>query len=148
MKVIAHDIRPVSMPGIEMVNFDTLLARADVLTVHIHLTPETDGLIGAPAFARMKGNAILINTSRGRVVHEQALLEALNTKRIAGAGLDVIDGEWLTEQECAAHPLVKFAKTNDNLVISPHIGGATIESIYGARVFMARKIADWLKRHA
>ena len=146
MKVISHDVRAVSVPGVDMVDFDSLLARSDVLTVHIHLKSETDGLIGAAAFARMKRNAILINTSRGRIVHEEDLLEALTTKRIAGAGLDVIDGEWLTDQERAGHPLVRFARANDNLVISPHIGGATIESIYGARVFMARKIADWLKK--
>jgi D-3-phosphoglycerate dehydrogenase len=148
MKVVAHDIRRVAVPGVEMVDFDTLLSNTDVLTAHVHLTPQTDGIIGTAAFGRMKRNAILINTSRGRIVDEPALLEALRTKRIAGAGLDVIDGEWLSEQERAEHPLVKYAQANDNLVISPHIGGATVESIYGARVFMARKVADWLNERS
>jgi len=145
MRVIAHDIRAVSLPGVEMVDFAALLASADVLTLHVHLTPATEGLIDAHALGRMKKNAILINTSRGRVVDEAALLAALATGTIAGAGLDVIDGEWLSDEARAKHPLVAYARAHDHLVISPHIGGATLESIYGARVFMARKIADWLR---
>jgi D-3-phosphoglycerate dehydrogenase len=144
MRVLAHDIRGVGAPEVELVSFDRLLAESDVVTIHVHLTPATEGLIGRHALARMKRSAILINTSRGRVVDEGALLEALETRRIAGAGLDVIDGEWLSDTERARHPLLAYARAHDNLVVSPHIGGATVESIYGARVFMARKIADWL----
>jgi D-3-phosphoglycerate dehydrogenase / 2-oxoglutarate reductase len=144
MTVIAHDVLPIEASGVRMVDFDTLLTESDVLTVHVHLTKQTEGIIGERAFARMKRNAILINTSRGRIVDEAALLKALESGRIAGAGLDVIDGEWLTDAERAAHPLVMYARAHHNLLISPHIGGATIESIYGARVFMARKVADWL----
>ena len=65
---------------------NTLLGDSDVLSLHIHLTPETDRLIGADALARMKSNAILLNTSRGRIVDEAALLGALETGKIAGAG--------------------------------------------------------------
>jgi D-3-phosphoglycerate dehydrogenase / 2-oxoglutarate reductase len=148
MKVIAYDIAPVSAPNVEMVDFGTLLACSDVLTVHIHLNAKTDSLIGSSAFRRMKKTAILINTARGRIVEEAALLEALRSGTIAGAGLDVIDGEWMTEKERAVHPLIEFAREHDNLVISPHVGGATIESIYGARVFMAQKVADYLHSRA
>jgi D-3-phosphoglycerate dehydrogenase / 2-oxoglutarate reductase len=144
MKVIAHDVSPIDALGLRMVDFGTLLAESDVLTIHVHLTRQTEGIIGERAFARMKQNAILLNTSRGRIVDEVALLKALEGRRIAGAGLDVIDGEWLTDEKRAAHPLVVYARSHDNLIISPHIGGATKESIYGARVFMARKVADWL----
>ncbi|MEQ8667403.1 MAG: NAD(P)-dependent oxidoreductase [Rhodospirillales bacterium] len=145
MNVIAHDIADVSAENVEMVSLKDLLARSDVLTIHIHLRPETDGLIGAAEFARMKSNAILINTSRGRIVDEPALLAAMSEKRIAGAGLDVVDGEWLSEEELFRHPLIAYSRENDNLLIVPHIGGATHESIYGARVFMARKVADHLR---
>jgi D-3-phosphoglycerate dehydrogenase / 2-oxoglutarate reductase len=148
MKVLAHDIRPITAPGVTMVDFETLLSQSDVLTIHIHLNGKTHGLIGADAFARMKPNAILLNTSRGRIVNEAALLAALESGRIAGAGLDVIDGEWLTERERRDHPLIAYARGHDNLVIAPHIGGATTESIYGARVFMARKIAQYLSSMA
>ena len=141
MNVIAHDIQPISAPQVRMVDFDTLLRKSNVLTIHIHLTPESDGLIGRDAFARMKRSAILLNTSRGRIVHEASLLEALAGGRIAGAGLDVIDGEWLSDEVRVAHPLVAYAREHDNLLIAPHIGGATVESIDGARVFMAKKVA-------
>jgi D-3-phosphoglycerate dehydrogenase len=76
-------------------------------------------------------------------VDEAALLDALRTGSIAGACVDVIDGEWLTDVR--QHPLVEYAQTNRNLLIVPHIGGATRESIYGARIFMARKVAAYLK---
>jgi D-3-phosphoglycerate dehydrogenase len=145
MRVIAHDIRSVQAPDVEMVSFDQLVREADILTIHIHLTSQTDGLIGENVFRRMKPTAILVNTSRGRIVDENALLAALRAGRIAGAGLDVIDGEWLTDAERVEHPLIAFARDHHNLVIAPHIGGATIESIYGARIFMARKVADWLR---
>jgi D-3-phosphoglycerate dehydrogenase len=148
MNVIAHDIQPISAPQVRMVDFDTLLRESDVLTIHIHLTPESDGLIGRDAFARMKRSAILLNTSRGRIVHEASLLEALAGGQIAGAGLDVIDGEWLSDEVRVVHPLVAYAREHDNLLIAPHIGGATVESIYGARVFMAKKVADWLRANA
>jgi D-3-phosphoglycerate dehydrogenase len=145
MRVLAHDTRDVRAPEVEMTCFDRLLAEADVVTIHVHLSAATEGLVGPATFARMKRNAILINTSRGRIVDERALLEALATRRIAGAGLDVIDGEWLSEAERANHPLIVYARTHDNLIVAPHIGGATVESIYGARVFMARKVAAYLQ---
>lgn len=148
MRVIAHDIREVTAPQVELVDFETLLRKSDVLTIHIHLTPGTDGLIGAEEFDRMKSSAILINTSRGRIVDEAALLSALRDGQIAGAGLDVIDGEWMSEAERRNHPLIAHARDHDNLVISPHIGGATVESIYGARAFMAKKMAYFLANMA
>lgn len=144
MKVIAHDIAPLSVPGVQMVDLDKLLRSADVLTIHVHLTPDTEGLIGRASFNKMKRNAILLNTSRGRIVDETALLDALVNKQISGAGLDVVDGEWLGEGALYHHPLIKYSREHNNLLIVPHIGGATIESIYGARVFMARKIAERL----
>lgn len=143
MRVIAHDVRDVSAPDVTMVDFETLFRDSDVLTVHVHLRPETRGLVNREAMGLMKPGAIFINTSRGAVVEEAALLEALETNRIAGAGLDVIDGEWL--DDIGTHPLVRHARTHDNLLISPHIGGATNESIYDARLFMARKVANYLQ---
>lgn len=145
MSVIAHDIAAVSADGVEMVSFDDLFRRADVVTIHIHLNDKTDGLVNRDVLARMKPTAILLNTSRGRIVDEAALLDALRSGQLAGAGLDVIDGEWLTQAELAAHPLIAYSRENENLLIMPHIGGSTTESIYGARVFMARKVADFLK---
>lgn len=145
MNVIANDIREMSLPGVEMVDFNALLERADVLSIHIHLNAETEGLIDAQAIGRMKQGAIVLNTSRGRIIDEAALLAGLESGRLGGAGLDVIDGEWMTDDERARHPLIKFSREHENLVIVPHIGGSTAESIYGARIFMANKMAAWLR---
>lgn len=147
MTVIANDIRDVSAPGVENVDFATLLERSDVLSIHIHLNEKTEGLIDGPAIARMKPGAIILNTSRGRIIDEAALLAGLLTGHLGGAGLDVIDGEWLSEDERARHPLIEYSRNHENLVIVPHIGGSTTESIYGARIFMARKMASWLGDH-
>jgi D-3-phosphoglycerate dehydrogenase / 2-oxoglutarate reductase len=148
MTVIAHDVRSLNVAGVQMVDFDTLLKHSDVLTIHVHLTSETEGMIGQRALGLMKSSAILLNTSRGRIVDEAALLQALQSQKIAGAGLDVIDGEWLSDEERVKHSLVAYARANDNLLISPHIGGATVESIYGARIFMANKVAEWLRGYS
>jgi D-3-phosphoglycerate dehydrogenase len=145
MKVIAHETADVEAPGVEMVGFEELLQRADVLTIHIHLRPETDGMIGRDAFKLMTPNAILLNTSRGRIVDEAALLEALETNQIAAAGLDVVDGEWLSQDHLREHPLIAYSRTHNNLLVLPHIGGATSESIYGARVFMANRLAQFIR---
>ena len=72
------------------------------------------------------------------------MLYALKNKIIAGAGLDVIDGEWLSNEKRVNHKLVKYSKNHNNLLITPHIGGATQESIQNARIFMAKKVAKYL----
>jgi len=143
MKVIACDVRDVAAPDVTLTTFEEVIREADVLTIHVHLRDDTRGMISREVLAWMKSNAILLNTSRGALVDEPALLEALQAGRIAGACLDVIDGEWL--EDVREHPLVRYAQQSPNLLIVPHIGGATHESIYGARIFMARKVADYLK---
>ncbi len=100
--------------GVEHVGRDDLFRRADVLSIHLQLSPRTRGLIGARELGLMKPSAYLINTSRGPIVEEAALIAALREKRIAGAGLDVFDVEPLP----LAHPL----RTLDNVVLTPHLG--------------------------
>jgi len=100
--------------GAEYVGSDELFRRADFLSIHVQLSPRTRGLVGASQIAMMKKSAYLINTSRGPIVEEAALLAALRDKRIAGAGLDVFDIEPLPLD----HPLRKL----DNVVITPHLG--------------------------
>ena len=82
----------------------------------------------------------MINTSRGAIVDEAALLSALESGHLGGAGLDVINGEW--DEDLFNHPLIRYARENMNLIISPHIGGSTVESIVGAREFVADKLYD------
>ena len=148
MSVIAHDPQEINVPSVKMVDLDTLLADSDILTIHVHLNSETENLINERTLSKMKPGSLLINTSRGRIVDETALVSALKSGHLGVAGLDVIDGEWLTLEERAQHPLVKYSRTNENLIIVPHIGGSTKESIYGARVFMAKKIAEWARNSA
>ena len=93
---------------------EELLVRSDVLTIHLVLSERTRGLFGADELARLKPTAVLVNTSRGPIVDEKALVDVLQRKAIAGAGLDVFD----TEPLPADHPLLKL----DNTVITPHLG--------------------------
>lgn len=122
--VIYYDVIPA--PDIEKdlgarrVSLEEVLREADIITLHLPLLPETRGLIGRKEFAMMKPKAVLLNTSRGPVVDEEALIEALREKRIAGAGLDVFREEPLPGDS----PLVEF----DNVVLTPHVGGHSYEA--------------------
>jgi phosphoglycerate dehydrogenase-like enzyme len=99
---------------------EALLGAADIVSLHVVLSPRTRGLIGHAEFAQMKRSAYLINTARGPIVDEAALIAALRDQRIAGAGLDVFDIEPLP----ADHPLRRL----DNVVLSPHLGYVTAEN--------------------
>lgn len=146
LRVLVHDLQPVAAPaGLEWCDLDDLLARADIVSVHVPLLPATIHLLGAPQFAQMKPGAILLNTSRGEVLDEAALRAALESGHLAGAALDVLSGErgddsaWME-----GHPLVRHARTHENLLITPHIGGATLDSMQMTEAFMARKLAHHL----
>jgi len=144
MRVFACDVRDVTPgPGVRMGGLDEVIRESDVISVHVHLTDENRGLIGPREFAAMKTGAVLINTSRGAIVDERALLDALETGHLGGAGLDVIDGEWRPDLD--RHPLIQYARTHENLVITPHIGGVTHESQAMAYSFTVRKLAAYLK---
>lgn len=144
MRVLGCDVRPASIPGVSMVDFATLLRESDVISVHVHLTPENRGLLGEAAFAAMKPGVVIINTSRGAIVDERALLEALRSGRVSAAGLDVIDGEW--RSDLAEHPLIAYARTHENLVISPHVGGVTVEAQTITHAFIADRVAELLSQ--
>jgi phosphoglycerate dehydrogenase-like enzyme len=107
---------------IEQVQLDELLTRSDIVTLHLPLTPETRGFIGREQLAKMKRSAILINTARGPVVDQAALVEALDNKHLAGAGLDVFD---LEPPLPPTHPILSALNT----VLTPHIGFETAEAM-------------------
>jgi glyoxylate reductase len=118
--------------GARFISFDELLATCDVVSLHCPLTPETTHLITAERLARMRADAYLVNTTRGPVVDEAALAEALRTGVIAGAGLDVF------EHEPEVHPgLLEL----ENAVLIPHLGSATIETRTAMAVLAARNAA-------
>jgi D-3-phosphoglycerate dehydrogenase len=108
--------------AIEQVELDELLRRSDIVSLHVTLTPETRGFIGREQLARMKRSAILINTARGPVVDQSALVEALDRNRLAGAGFDVFDIEAPLPSD---HPILKAPNT----VSVPHIGFETAEAM-------------------
>lgn len=120
MNVIAYTRTPKEIAGVKCVDFDTLLAESDVISLNCPLSEQTRGLINADALARMKKTAYLINTSRGGVIVEDDLRRALDAGMIAGAAVDVLSSEPPTEDNPLLH-----AK---NIIVTPHIAWATTEA--------------------
>jgi glyoxylate reductase len=138
MKVLYTDIQRVSEDiekelNAEYRDFNTLLAESDFVSVHVPLSEETRGLFEAAKFFRMKPTAYLINTSRGSVVDEAALVHALESKKIAGAALDVY------ESEPFIHPGLKRA----NVVLAPHIASASLETRTRMACIAAENVRDF-----
>ena len=106
--------------GSQAVSFDELLASADVISLHVRLSDETRNMMGAPQFARMKRGAIVINTARGGLIDEDALVHALNSGQVAGAGLDVFAREPLP----SGHPFL----TMENIVMTPVSAWSTVDA--------------------
>ena len=120
-----------------------LLKNSDVLSLHAPLNSETQGMIGAPELALLPPGAVLVNTSRGQLVDELAMIDALTNRHLAGAALDVL----AQERENAIRqnsPLLAYADNHDNLLITPHIGGATYESMAQTEIFMAHKLKKFI----
>jgi D-3-phosphoglycerate dehydrogenase / 2-oxoglutarate reductase len=126
MNVIGYDPYADVVPDqIRKTELDNLLSSADFVSVHVPLNEQTRGMLGRREFARIKPGAIFINTSRGAVTDEDALLSALFEGRLAAAGVDVLEGE----PNIDLHPLVQYARTHDNLIITPHIGGFSPDAV-------------------
>ncbi|MEW6221791.1 MAG: NAD(P)-dependent oxidoreductase [Candidatus Hadarchaeota archaeon] len=149
MKVIAHDPflskSEISAQGVKPVDLKTILKESDVISIHIHLSKETEGMVGLNEFKQMKKNPILINTSRGRIVDESALLKALQKGLISGAALDVLVSETLKENPLRGNPLVKYSKKHDNLLITPHLGGTATEALRLSGLYVGKKINEEIK---
>ena len=123
--------------AIEQVELDELLQRSDIVSLHLPLTNETRGLIGREQLARMKSSAILINTARGPVVDQSALVEALDQNRLAGAGIDVFD----IEPPLPSDHLILKAR---NTVLLPHIGFETAEAMVAKADIALRYLENFL----
>jgi len=123
--------------GIKFVDIDTLLAQSDFITLHTNLTPETYHMIGQKQFEKMKKTAILINTSRGPIVDNMALYEALKSGKIAYAALDVTEPEPIP----ANHPLL----TLENVIVAPHIASASVATRTKMGVMAADNLIAGLK---
>jgi D-3-phosphoglycerate dehydrogenase len=140
MQVIAAD--PYTSPevaaklDVELVSFDELLARADAITVHVPKTKETTKLLGRDAFAKMKPGVLVVNAARGGIVDEAALLEALESGRVAGAALDVFEKELSSE----GHPLVQ----HERVICTPHLGASTEQAQKNVSIAVAEQVRDFL----
>mgnify|MGYP004674482449 FL=1 len=138
MDVIAYSRTPGKVAGVRYVSLEELLAQADVVSLHVPLTDETRGMIGAEELALMKETAVLVNTARGPVVDTKALADALNSGRIAGAAIDVFDKEPPLD---ADEPLINAKNT----VVTPHVAFATDESMIKRAEIEFRNIAEFIK---
>jgi phosphoglycerate dehydrogenase-like enzyme len=136
-EVLAYSRTKKDVPGITYTDLNTLLSQCDIVSLHTPLNDSTRGLIGKEQLALMKKNAILINTARGPVVDSQALAEALNEERIAGACIDVFETEPPVKKE---HPLLN-AK---HVIATPHVAFATKEALVKRAVIVFDNITAWL----
>ncbi|MEM3013085.1 MAG: hydroxyacid dehydrogenase [Candidatus Bathyarchaeia archaeon] len=143
MKILVTKRTPPSRELLDLLDakfvpLKELLMRSDIISVHVPLTEQTSNMIGAEEFKLMKKGAILINTSRGNVIDENALLEALKSGKLGGAGLDVFCSEPPVNLELVRLP---------NVVCTPHIGAQTEEAQKTASVLLAEKIGRFFKEY-
>jgi D-3-phosphoglycerate dehydrogenase len=140
LRVIAYDphipVELAAKQGVELVEFDELLARADLITVHVPKTKDTTGLIGREALARVRPGVLLVNAARGGIVDEAALLEALDDGRVAGAALDVFE----SEPPPPDHPLVR----HERVICTPHLGASTEQAQINVAIAVAEQVRDFL----
>jgi len=135
MRVMSYDPQ---VAGATTRDLDALLAASDVVSLHIPLTPQTRGLLGAERLARMKRDAVLINTARGGIVDEAALAAMLREGRLGGAALDVFDSEPLAAGSALAGA--------PRLLLTPHIAGVSVESNERVSALIADRVAEALDR--
>ena len=147
MPVAAYDPAPEQwVEGVTRVeSMDALLRQSDILSVHVPLNDSTVHLLGAAELALLPHRALLINTARGEVIDEDALVDALTQNHLHGAAVDVVHYE--RDPARRARRLLEYARTHDNLIITPHIGGATFESMARTEVFMAEKLRTYLAEY-
>ena len=138
-KVIAFDIREFRINNFEKVNSLTeLVEKSNIVTVHVDYNSDNYHMFNSNVFSHFKRGSIFINTSRGSLVDEHALLASLKEKRISVAAVDVVEDEYNFSES----PLVKYAEKNDNLIITPHIGGSTYESFAKTEKYLAEKLIN------
>ena len=143
MDVIAFDpVREGWMEGVSRADsLDALLQQSNVLCIHVPLNADTERMIASSELAMLPRGAMLINTSRGDVLDEKALLDVLESGQLGGAALDVLSDERGSRNST----LLAYACSHDNLLITPHIGGATFESMASTEIFMVRKLKLFLE---
>lgn len=136
MRVVAWSFHPKPIDGVELVALETLLSMSDVVSLHVRLSDKTERMIGPREFELMKPGAILVNTARGAIVDETALIHALSTGKVSGAGLDVFS----TEPLPPGHPIANLP----NVVLTPHSAGITPEALEAGLQLAVTNVASFL----
>jgi D-3-phosphoglycerate dehydrogenase len=138
LRILGYDIQPPKDPApVRLADFETVIRESDFLSLHCPLTKETQHLINAEVFKKMKPGAFLINMARGGVVDTAALLEALSRGQIAGAALDVFEQEPLPPD----HPLTKM----DNVILTPHLASYSLDAVLQLRKDTARNVLEFFQ---
>ena len=147
MSVLVYDknVSPDAV-NVEFLELDEILARADIVTVHLPLNQSTNGILGSKFFQNIKEGAFFLNTARGEILDDESLIAALKEGRVAAAAMDVLPDEvslhedWLKNSKLAI-----YARDNKNLIITPHIGGVTYESVEQTNAFIIQKLKYYLR---
>ncbi len=130
-------------PDVAMVPLRQLLQESDIVSLHVNFHDKTRRFFGREQFTSMKKGSWFINTSRGELVDEDAILEALRSEWLAGAAVDVLSNE--CSQSMESHPLIAYARQHNNLIITPHVGGATLESMNKTECFLADRLLTLIR---
>jgi phosphoglycerate dehydrogenase-like enzyme len=139
MEVVGYDPYLETFPAyIKEAPINEIFSSSHFVSVHVHLSEDTTSLVSSDLLSQARPGLILINTSRGPIVDQEALLEGLKSGRIGAAGLDVLTGE----PEIEDHPLINYAKKHDNLLITPHCGGYSPDAVKIVCTHAAKKIKD------
>lgn len=143
MEIFTYDTRRVDTPDYVVVcdSMRELLKNSEILTVHIPLNADTAGLIQRDELSELPDGAFLVNTSRGELIDEGSLIEALSSGRMRGAAVDVV----ANEADHELNPLIAYARGHSNLIVTPHIGGATFEAVEKTDLFLIRRLSSWLE---
>ncbi len=126
--------------GVTACSQEKLFLNSDIVSIHIPFNRANKLLVSRPYIMAMPKASFLVNTSRGEILDEKAVLECLESGHLAGASLDVISDEHRIH-DWKQHPLIQYARVHQNLILTPHIGGCTQEAMERAEVFMARKLS-------
>ncbi len=142
MEVIGYDPHLKDFPAsIKQASLDEVLSRSHFVSIHVPYNEQTKGLLGARELALLRDNVVLVNTSRGAIVQEQALLDGLKAGKPAALGVDVLEGE----PDIRKSLIWQHAQTHDNVVITPHIGGFSPDALEIVLRFTARRIVQHFK---
>lgn len=146
MKVVAYDpYKRIIDTHVRQLNVDDVLLNADIILVCVHLDETTRKMVNYEWFKKMKDGVYFVNTSRGEIIDESALLQNLQSGKIRAAGLDVISQEFTSDKK--SHPVIRYAREHDNLIVTPHIAGSSYESEYKAAQYTFESIKGILFSH-